>query len=71
MKKLLKFIILFFCLWVGTKSILEFREPDETLTSAIIDLFLFIIFIGSPAASFWGYQIDQAFGSEEEEKKEE
>lgn len=70
MKQIFKFLIMFFCIWAGTKSILEIKGSEETYVDMVIDLLVFTVFVGSPALSFWSYQIDKAFGIENSEEEE-
>lgn len=71
MKQIFKFLIIFFCIWAGTKSILELRSLEETYLDMVIDLLIFTVFVGVPALSFWNYQIDKAFGIENDDEEEE
>lgn len=69
MKKIFKFAIIFLCLWVGTKSILQIGRGSDSFLDLILDLGIFIIFVGSPAATYWGNAIDKAFDEPDLEKE--
>lgn len=47
MKKIFKFIIILFCIWAGTKSILEVGRGEDSILSFVIDMGIFILLVGS------------------------
>lgn len=68
MKQLFKLTLIFLCIWLGTRSLLKLSNPDQTTFEMIINFAVFTIFVGSPAASFWGSQIDSLFNDDKEDK---
>lgn len=69
MRTIFKFLIIFICLWVGTRSVLSIPSDIDYGYGTIIDILLYIIFVGTPAANYWGNSIDKAFSEPEEENK--
>lgn len=71
MKAIFKFTLIFILLWIGTKSIIDIAKGEDSLLDLIIDITLFILFIGSPATSFWGRAIDNAINDSDEDQNKE
>lgn len=71
MKTIFKFTLILILVWVGIKSIMEVARGEDSLLDLIIDLTLFILFVGSPAVSFWGHAIDTALNDSDEDNNKE
>ena len=66
MKYIFKFGIMFFLIYFGTKGIMDVARTEIPSTKLYIDLFIYIMFVGFPAMSYWGQSIENAFKEEPE-----
>lgn len=67
MKTVFKLALIYFFLWIGIKSIMDIRT-EETMLWVVLDIALFIIFVGSPASNYWGHVLDDLFEIKKENK---
>lgn len=71
MKTIFKFTLIFVLIWIGMNSLMNIAKGEDSMMDLIIDLILFVLFVGSPATSFWGRAIDVALNdSDENDNKE-
>lgn len=70
MKQIFKLALIFFFMWIGVKSLGDFIKGEDTKIGLLIDVILFIVFLGSPATSYWGELMDKIFNSVEETNEE-
>lgn len=70
MKTIFKLGLIFLFMWLGIKSLMDIRS-EETLLSVVLDIFIFILFIGSPASNYWGHVLDNLFDMKTEDKNNE
>lgn len=66
MKQIFKLSLLFIFMWIGVKSLMDFIKNEGSTISLFVDILLFIIFIGSPAMSYWGNLLDAIFDHQDE-----
>lgn len=70
MKTIFKFTLILVLLWIGIKSLMNIARGEDSLLSLVIDLTIFVLFVGSPATYFWSYSIDNAFNDSDENNNE-
>ena len=71
MREVFKLTLIFLFVWIGIKSLLDITKDDISSFSLVVDILLFITFIGSPAATYWANKIDNIFKTTEKDNVEE
>lgn len=67
MKNVFKFGMMFFLLYFGLKSGMNYVKTEFPTNKAYIDLIIFVLFVALPASRYWGHSIEEAFKSEPED----
>jgi hypothetical protein len=70
MRTIFKLALMYLFVWIGVRSILKI-STEETMFSFFLDLVLFVLFLGSPAANYWGSVLDNLLGNKDENENNE
>ena len=71
MKFIVKYGMMFLLIYFGTKSIMDVGRAESLSMSLYIDFFIYLMFVGIPATTYWGQSIEKAFNNEEPEENNE